>query len=52
VPEDTQENDFGQANPWKHIFGTRTAVAWMAMMAIMTVLLGVILFLIKRKDVV
>lgn len=37
---------------WDHIFGTRTATDWAAMTAIVVALLGIILVLIKRKDVV
>ncbi len=42
----------GQSDLWSHIFGTRTVTDWAAMAAIMLALLGIILVLIKRKDVV
>jgi D-aminopeptidase len=53
MPAETPSEDlFGLKDKWKHIYGTRTVVDWMAMMAIIAVLLAIILFLIKRKDVV
>ena len=50
--EAPSEDLFGLKDKWKHIYGTRTVVDWMAMMAIIGALLAIILILIKRKDVV
>lgn len=52
MPEITGEDLFGQDDTWAHIFGTSTKTAWVAMTTILVVLLGLILVLIKRKDVV
>lgn len=52
LPSDI-ESDICELNgQWDHIFGIRTETAWAAMSAILLALLGMILFLIKRKDVV
>lgn len=52
LPKDMTADLFEVEGQWDHVFGTRTAVDWAAMAAIMVALLGIILVLIKRKDVV
>jgi hypothetical protein len=52
LPADMTKGLFEAEGQWKHVFGTRTATDWAAMTAIMVTLLGIILVLIKRKDVV
>jgi ABC-type multidrug transport system ATPase subunit/pSer/pThr/pTyr-binding forkhead associated (FHA) protein len=52
LPADATNGLFEAEGQWKHVFGTRTATDWAAMTVIMVALLGIILVLIKRKDVV
>lgn len=52
LPSDVGKDIYATDGQWTHIYGIRTATAWVAMTAILLALLGTILFLIKRKDVV